>query len=152
MSEERFLLSCSVYVLFIKDGKLLMYRRANTGWQDGKYGVPSGHLEKNETALEAAVREAKEESGLDVKEGDLEFVQASHRHYVPNHSNENDHDYIDLVFLTKNWSGISIITEENKSDDMVWADLDNLPKDTMDYIKEMIENYKNETNFSVFTG
>ena len=33
----------------------------------GHYGFPKGHVEKNETEVETAIREIKEETGLEVK-------------------------------------------------------------------------------------
>jgi nucleoside triphosphatase len=38
----------------------------------GKYGVPGGHVELGESAAEAARREAREETGLDVE--DIKFL------------------------------------------------------------------------------
>lgn len=149
--EKRHMLRCAVYVLFIKDNKLLMYRRANTGWQDGKYGIPAGHLESNENVLNAAVREAKEESNLDVNINDLKLVHTSHRIFIPGKSIETNLDYIDLVFLAKKWTGEPIITSENKSDEMIWVDLNDIPENTSKYIKSIIENYKNNINFSIFS-
>ncbi len=149
--EKRFMLRCAVYVLFIKEGKLLMYRRANTGWQDGKYGLPAGHLEENESAIEAAIREAKEESDLNVFEKDLELIQVVHRKFIPEISKETNADYIDLVFLARNWTGEPKLTNENKSDDMIWTDLNNIPENTSRYIKSIIANYKNNVLFSLFS-
>ncbi len=37
---------------------------------EGEWVFPKGHVEKNETELEAAIRELKEESGIEVKESD----------------------------------------------------------------------------------
>ncbi len=50
-------------VILEKDGKILLIRRANTGWRDGEYGFPAGHVEANETFLETCVHETKEEGG-----------------------------------------------------------------------------------------
>ena len=38
----------------------------------GKYGVPGGHIELGESAVEAARREAKEETNLEIR--DVEFL------------------------------------------------------------------------------
>ena len=148
MNEKRHNLKCAVYVLFIKNSKILLYRRANTGWQDGKYGTPAGHLEKNENIINAAVREAKEESGLTVKAKDLEFVHVVHRLFVKGKSIETNRDYIDFFFLAKKWKGQPMITEENKSDDMIWANLNNLPPNILKNVKLMIDNFLNKKYFS----
>jgi 8-oxo-dGTP diphosphatase len=57
--KERFKLIASVYVLFIKDQKILMLLRANTGYEDGKYSLVAGHADGNE-ALTAATKERRE--------------------------------------------------------------------------------------------
>lgn len=49
--------------LIIENGKvLLVYHKKLDVWL-----YPGGHIEKNETPEQAAVREAKEETGLDIK-------------------------------------------------------------------------------------
>jgi 8-oxo-dGTP pyrophosphatase MutT (NUDIX family) len=55
--KERFKLIAAVYVLFVRDGMVLMLRRANTGYEDGNYGLVAGHVDGNETLKEAAIRE-----------------------------------------------------------------------------------------------
>lgn len=54
----------SVYLILVKDGKVLLLRRANTGYEDGNYGLVAGHLDGDESATTGMVREASEESGL----------------------------------------------------------------------------------------
>jgi len=142
MSEDRYKLRCAVLTVIEKDGKFLLFRRVNTGWEDGKYGIPGGHFEANETILQAAVRETKEESDLDVKEEDLDLVHVSQR--------RSNHEYIDLFFNAKKWSGTPKITEENKSDDMIWVSIDELPENTLEFVKSFFEKLKKGENFSLF--
>ena len=49
-----------------KDGKSLLVQEAQEKCY-GKWNLPAGHLDPNETIFEAAKREIKEESGLDVE-------------------------------------------------------------------------------------
>ena len=63
----------SVVCVIEKDGKYLFLKRSNTGKGDGFYMLPGGHVDAGESVLHAAVRELKEELGIDVKESDLEF-------------------------------------------------------------------------------
>ena len=46
-------------------GKIILAR--NSQWQDGMFSLVTGYLERNESPEEAAVREVKEELGLDGK-------------------------------------------------------------------------------------
>jgi ADP-ribose pyrophosphatase YjhB (NUDIX family) len=55
-------------LIFNLRGELLLIRSHK--WH-GKYGVPGGHIELGESAAEAARREAREETGLDVE--DIQF-------------------------------------------------------------------------------
>lgn len=152
MNEDRFKIRSAVYVMFIKDGKILLYRRKNTGWQDGKFGIPGGHLEEKETLKQAAVREAKEETGLKIKEEDLELIEIGHRQFIPGKSVEATHDYLDIIFKAKKWDGNPEITEENKSDKLQWADLDKLPENMIMSVSIMIENYIKNINYFYFNG
>ena len=51
--------------IFNPHGELLLTKTHK--WR-GKYGVPGGHIELGESASEAARREAKEETGLEIRE------------------------------------------------------------------------------------
>jgi 8-oxo-dGTP diphosphatase len=151
MSEDRFKLIATVYVIFIKNNKILLYKRVNTNWQDGKYNFPGGHLEENETIFEAAVREAYEESGLKVDPKDLELVHVMHRLPVEGVSLETNRNIIDIFFKATKWSGEPKITEENKSDDMIWADLNDLPEDMVMFEKAALDEIKKGSKISVFS-
>jgi len=55
-----------VVVVIEKEGLVLLGRRAG-GFGKGKWGLPQGYIEFEEDFLTAAIREVKEETGLDVK-------------------------------------------------------------------------------------
>ena len=53
-----------------KEGEVLLLRRYNTGYEDGKYSLVAGHVDKDESVINTMIREAKEEIGCDVELGE----------------------------------------------------------------------------------
>lgn len=47
-------------IIFDEQGNVLLQKRSDVGL----WGIPSGHIEPGETAMEAAIREVREETGL----------------------------------------------------------------------------------------
>ena len=54
--QERHSFKVAAFVLLEKDGKIFMLRRLNTGWADGIWTIPSGHVEKGERVRDAAIK------------------------------------------------------------------------------------------------
>lgn len=142
IGSERFTLRAAVYLMLIKDGKVLLIRRFNTGWQDGKYSLIAGHLEGSETVKQAMAREAKEEAGVYFKPVDLHVVHTMHRR------SNNDLEYIDFFLVADKWQGNPQIMELDKCDDMQWFPLNDLPKNTLPHIRQAIERYSSKIPFS----
>lgn len=117
-----------------------MLRRKNTGWEDGKYSVPGGHLEPNETVSRGVKREANEEAGVDIDLKDLKLIHAMHR--------KSNFDYIDLFFIVNKWKGEPKNAENHMADDAQWFSLDKLPENILTHQKLALDNYKNKINFS----
>ena len=117
--EARFKLIVSVYLLFIKEGNILLLRRANTGYEDGNYGLVAGHLDAHESLTNAAIREAKEESGVDIESKDLEVKTTMHRR-------QND-ERVDFFFEVKNWTGELVNMEPDKCEEWRWFEWKKLP-------------------------
>jgi len=132
----------AVYVVFRdKSGKkLLLIRRYNTGYRDGWYSLPAGHVggadeRGGEPAIMAAVREAKEEVGVDISPKDLRLVHTMHRL-----SNDPEpHERIDLCFETTSWHGELINAEPNKCDELRWVLLDDLPDNVIPEVRHMLQ-------------
>ncbi len=124
----------AVYVVFEKDGKILIARRCNTGYQDGRYHLPSGHIEESELPTKAAAREAKEEVGVDIDPADLEMMLASYR---PKHDETGDR--VDYFFRTRKWTGELHIAEPDKCDDLQWVAWNNLPENMTPNVRASLQ-------------
>jgi 8-oxo-dGTP diphosphatase len=138
---ERFKIVPASYLILIKDGKILLSRRFNTGYEDGKYSFIAGHLDGGETFTNAIVREAKEEADVDVKPKDLEVVHVMHRKTLVD-------ERVDVFIMAKKWSGQPKIMENDKCDDLRWFEIDNLPDNTIPYIRQAIEMIMNKISYS----
>ena len=140
---ERFKIIPSVFLIFIQDGKVLLGRRQNTGWEDGNYGLPAGHGEEGETMKEGAAREALEETGVTVAVEDLQFALTMHRFC-------GDHSRADFYFIPTKWSGTPRNTEPHLCDDLSWFSLDALPPNTIPHIRAALESYKKGKGYCEF--
>lgn len=132
----------TVHLLFLRDGQVLVARRQNTGYRDGEYSVPAGHLDGGETVRAAGVREAREEVGLDLLEADLEFDSVMHR--------LEDDERVDYFLLVRAWSGEPFNNEPEKCDDLRWVGLDSLPGNTVPYVRRAIGNHTRGVVFDEF--
>ena len=141
---EKHKVRIAVFVILEKGDEILLLRRANTGYADGQYQMPSGHIEVDEYPTEAAIREAKEEVGVDIETDDIKLVHTSYRISPDNH----EYDYIDFFFKTNKWSNEPINAEPETCDEIVWAPIKNLPSNTVPVIKEVIEYIYKGISFS----
>lgn len=136
MPKERFKLVCAVYLIFKNDnGQILLLQRANTNYFDGFYSLVAGHLDGQESAKNAAIREGREESGVEIIEQDLEFVHLMHRL-------STDDERIDIFFEVKNWQGQIVNKEPHKCSDLSWFSPENLPEKTVPEVKFALEKIK----------
>lgn len=124
----------SIFVALIKKDKVLLIRRQNTGWCDGFYDLPAGHLEDQEKLKQAAARELLEETGVTAKPKDLKLIHLHQNHHRP------DNPHYGYIFKAAKWAGEPKLTEPEKSDDIGFFDLKNLPDKITPYVKEALEN------------
>ncbi len=132
----------TVHMFFIREGKILLARRQRTGYMDGHYSVPAGHLDGGEPVRMAAVREAQEEIGVRLDPADIVFAGVFHRQ-------EGD-ERVDFFVHVQKWSGEPVNTEPEKCDDLCWTGLDALPENTIPYIRRAIENFRAGIPFEEF--
>ena len=131
--KERFQNAIVADLLMIKneDGKkqILLSKRKNTGYKDGEYELPGGHLEENEDLYEAMIREAKEELGISLKRENLKIVHIMH-HYRGKRMN--------FILETEKSDLEPRIMEVDKCEELKWVEINNLPENTIEKVKIII--------------
>ncbi len=123
---DRFVVVPASYVFLLREHDLeqevLLQLRQNTGYMDGHWAAAAaGHVEKGETAPDAARREAVEE--LDISDLRLDFVTAMQR----TRGGEPIDERIDFFFTSRSWRGEPRIVEPDKCADLGWYPLSALP-------------------------
>lgn len=109
--------------------QILLSKRKNTGYKDGEYELPGGHLEENEDLYEAMIREAKEELGISLNRQDLKIVHIMH-HYIGKRMN--------FILEIEKSNLEPRIMEVDKCEELKWVEINNLPENTMEKVKIII--------------
>lgn len=140
MTRNWFKIVCAVNALIIKDNQILLGLRQNTGWGDGCYNFPGGHIDGKEWPTKAICRELKEEIGIEVNPINVKFENMIY--YI-----RPDHERIQLLMKINSWSGQIENMELDKCIKLEWFGLDKLPKNLTDYCKTALTMYVNKTQY-----
>ena len=140
---RRHKLTGDVHLLLIDArDQILFGRRQNTGYQDGAYHLPSGHLEAGESVITALIREAKEEVGVTIA---LEHVEFSHVMH-----NSSSGGRVALFFTVRQWEGAPENRELDKCSELHWFPLDALPDYLIDYCRVALNHIIAGQAFSIY--
>ncbi len=135
----------AVYLMLFKQGRILLLKRAHTGYEDGNYSLVAGHVDQGETFTQAMIREAFEEIGLFLKPEYLEVVHVMHRK-----SGHDQSERVDVFFVAAKWNGKIKNQEPEKCADLSWFEMEKIPQNTIPYVREVIENIKNKKIYSEY--
>ena len=140
---DKFKLVATVHIFLTKnDTEILLLRRFNTGYADGKYSVIAGHIDGNEEVKAAAIREAKEEAGIEIQPSEIEVVGVMHR--------KGEDERVDFFLAASSWKGNIVNVEPDKCDDLSWHSVHELPVNMVPYVRRALENYRKGTFFESF--
>lgn len=143
MPQTRFTLPVAVFLILVKDDKVLLHRRQNTHWYDGSYDLPSGHLDGDESLAAALCREAREEVGIGIALPDAKFTTFFHSFFP-----EDGKEYIYVFFEVTRWEGEPAIMEPDKCDEVRWFALDELPDNLTPGTRDGLRAYRQKTVFA----
>lgn len=133
----------TVLCLLHQDGHFLLQNRVKNDWQG--FTLPGGHVEPNESIVEAVVREMKEETGLTILDPKLCGVKQ-----FPIEEGR----YIVFLFKATQYKGELVSSDEGQ---MYWIkteELDhvNLVKDFKDLIDVMLDENLSEFQYVIEDG
>lgn len=129
---------CCGCIIIENNKVLLVYEKNGNFW-----GFPKGHMEKGENEIETALREVKEEVGLDVEIIDKE------KRYILNYIIRDEIDKTTVLYLAipKNKE---IVMQESEIEKVKWCDFEEaLETLTFDNSKEVFKKVINDLNLGI---
>lgn len=133
---RRSLLVAASYVVLRRGDEVLLQRRQNTGYMDGFWANLAGHVDPYESVLDAAVREAREEAGVEIRVEDLRPLTTLHRVQVGGPPVEQRCDFF---FEVRRWTGEPTVLEPAKCAALEWFRLGALPEDVVPYERLVLQ-------------
>lgn len=112
-----------VDMLVVKGKQILLVKRAGPKWylEVGKWALPGGFLDRDETGAQAAVRETREETGYKAKV--IKLFQVNDN---PHRPGELERQNISLIYLMKSIKKLGDFDPHEVSE-VKWFALDKLP-------------------------
>ena len=125
-----------VHLFLLNDDRLLLLRRCNTDYENGNYSVIAGGVEADEEVTAAAIREATEEAGIDIRPADIDVVGVMHR--------KGADGVVSVVFFltARAWGAEIVNAEPWNHDEVSWHSVDNLPENMIAYVRGAFTNYR----------
>ena len=129
---------CCGCIIIENNKVLLVYEKNGNFW-----GFPKGHMEKGENEIETALREVKEEVGLDVEIIDKE------KRYILNYIIRDEIDKTTVLYLAMP-KNKEIVMQESEIEKVKWCDFEEaLETLTFDNSKEVFKKVINDLNLGI---
>lgn len=135
---DRFRVVPAAYVFLRRGDEVLLQLRQDTGYYDGYWAAgAAGHVEADESVLEAASREVLEELGIVIEPADLMPLTAMHR----TTTREEIDQRVDFFFECRAWTGEPVL-QEAKAADLGWFPIASLPPDVVPHELFVLEHIR----------
>ena len=146
---DRFVVVPAAYVYLLREGdagtEVLLQLRQGTGYMDGHWAAAAaGHVERGETAYDAARREALEELGITEIDLEFRFTMQRTQHDLP------IDERVDFFFTSRSWVGDPRVVEPLKCAEIRWCRLDDLPDPVVPHERLALESLGTLTPYLTF--
>ena len=129
-----------VHTLLIDaEQRILLLERENTGFLDGFFTLPGGHLQVKEHVVECAKRECLEETTIEV----IELSPSSVMPFMGG---------IDFLFRVVKWNGEAKIGEPDRCSRIGWFPVVSLPQNVAPFVNKALELDASDDWFHQFEG
>ncbi|RKS75240.1 ADP-ribose pyrophosphatase YjhB (NUDIX family) [Motilibacter peucedani] len=119
-------------------GEVLLQLRQGTGYLDGHWACgAAGHVEAGESVVQAAVREAREELGVELSPDSLRPLCGMHRSGGTGLAVD---ERADFFFEAREWAGEPALQEADRAADLRWYALDALPEPVVPHERLVLEH------------
>lgn len=133
-----------VGIILLQQEELFLIQRSNTNWMQGYWNFPGGLVERDETIMQAAIREAQEEVGITLKPEDLTLIHVLHVH-----KNEtNTQDIIGIYFVVTDIREMPTNNEPSKIHNAQWFNINQLPDNITEHAKMALNGLLNNSTYS----
>jgi hypothetical protein len=124
-----------VILLLVRNERILLRERANTGYGDGAYEPPSGELADRETIVETAIRAASA-AGIVIRGENVSLAHVMH--------DVSGSGRIAFYLSVSGWAG------QPASPDVRWFPVGDLPTNMLDRARVALRNYADGMGFSTY--
>jgi ADP-ribose pyrophosphatase YjhB (NUDIX family) len=110
-------IAAAVAIVFTFEDKVLFTVR-NVDPDKGKWDLPGGFIDPNETAEEAACREIKEELGIEISTSELKYITTSPNNYLYKNV---PYRTMDIFYECPLKSDVISINAEDEIQELIWV-------------------------------
>jgi 8-oxo-dGTP diphosphatase len=134
-STHWFQLPVAMMIVIRQEDRVLLARRANTGFKDGYFALPGGKHDGNETLTQGVIREAQEELGIECKAEDVVFRSLIHGKF----SGPPD-EILYVTFEILHYQGEIMNNEPHKCTELQFFSVNQFPEKMTDVSRRCIAN------------
>lgn len=144
MTHNRHSLVPAVWMILTNEkSQVFLLRRYQTGWRDGWWTAPAGHVDEGEGPTAAAVRELKEEAGVTINESSLGTPLV---YMYP--TDDLSYERVSLFYFVSEYDGEPKLIEPHKADAGRWFDKNELPEKIVPILGVAIRDLDHGITFS----
>lgn len=135
-------------IIYNEKNEILLIEKAGTEILKRKHCLPGGKVEKGESPLKALIREIKEETGLNFKREDFDFVHQMAR--KRKNGETLIYMFFNMLYINLLNNQIDKIKPEKSEENIIWANIYKLPENSVSYLNHILAQIGRNECYSEF--